>query len=216
MHTLKYAVKIVLLIIFLNISAVSVASADISDITDIATNAVSTVVSEDNEQVKNNIIIMLENDVHKQELQNYIIDTRPIIEKYQYRLEIAVYVAYFSEKYIPFIGGVISSTVIEGIYYFYKSDLEDAAKTSIAEKFSTLRNNSIDLSKDLLIRTLSYGIENEDEPSKQSDMDISTVINVGIKYQQKQVLMDYMRDIMEKSNMDCNTIDTGCIDNFGI
>lgn len=46
--------------------------------------------------------------------------------------------------------------------------------------------------------------------------DISTVINVGIKYQQKQVLMDYMRDIMEKSNMDCNTIDTGCIDNFGI
>ena len=159
---------------------------------------------------------MLNDDIHKKELQNYIIETRPIIEKYQSRLEIAEYAAYFSEKYIPLVGGLFSSVIVEGAYYFYENDLEEAAKTPVAKNFSTLRNNGIDFTKDLISRTISYGVEKEENTSEQSDIDISTVINVGIKHQQKQALIDYMKEIMEKSNISYDIIDTGCSNNFGI
>jgi hypothetical protein len=203
-------------VVTLNFFTVSIASADISDVTDIATNAVSTVVSEDNEKIKNEIMNMLNDDIHKKELQNYIIETRPIIEKYQSRLETAEYAAYFSEKYIPLVGGLFSSVIVEGAYYFYENDLEEAAKTPVAKNFSTLRNNGIDFTKDLISRTISYGVEKEENTSEQSDIDISTVINVGIKHQQKQALIDYMKEIMEKSNISYDIIDTGCSNNFGI
>ena len=216
MYTLKNIFSILVCVVTLNFFTVSIASADISDVTDIATNAVSTVVSEDNEKIKNEIMNMLNDDIHKKELQNYIIETRPIIEKYQSRLETAEYAAYFSEKYIPLVGGLFSSVIVEGAYYFYENDLEEAAKTPIAKNFSTLRNNGIDFTKDLISRTISYGVEKEENTSEQSDIDISTVINVGIKYQQKQALIDYMKEIMEKSNISYDIIDTGCSNNFGI
>ena len=216
MYTLKNIFSILVCVVTLNFFTVSIASADISDVTDIATNAVSTVVSEDNEKIKNEIMNMLNDDIHKKELQNYIIETRPIIEKYQSRLETAEYAAYFSEKYIPLIGGLFSSVIIEGVYYFYENDLEEVAKTPVAKNFSTLRNNGIDFTKDLISRTISYGVEKEENTSEQSDIDISTVINVGIKYQQKQALIDYMKEIMEKSNISYDIIDTGCSNNFGI
>lgn len=216
MYTLKNIFSILVCVVTLNFFTVSIASADISDVTDIATNAVSTVVSEDNEKIKNEIMNMLNDDIHKKELQNYIIETRPIIEKYQSRLEIAEYAAYFSEKYIPLVGGLFSSVIVEGAYYFYENDLEEAAKTPVAKNFSTLRNNGIDFTKDLISRTISYGVEKEENTSEQSDIDISTVINVGIKHQQKQALIDYMKEIMEKSNISYDIIDTGCSNNFGI
>ena len=216
MYTLKNIFSILVCVVTLNFFTVSIASADISDVTDIATNAVSTVVSEDNEKIKNEIMNMLNDDIHKKELQNYIIETRPIIEKYQSRLETAEYAAYFSEKYIPLVGGLFSSVIVEGAYYFYENDLEEAAKTPVAKNFSTLRNNGIDFTKDLISRTISYGVEKEENTSEQSDIDISTVINVGIKYQQKQALIDYMKEIMEKSNISYDIIDTGCSNNFGI
>ncbi|WP_303995726.1 hypothetical protein [Megamonas hypermegale] len=216
MYTLKNIFSILVCVVTLNFFTVSIASADISDVTDIATNAVSTVVSEDNEKIKNEIMNMLNDDIHKKELQNYIIETRPIIEKYQSRLETAEYAAYFSEKYIPLVGGLFSSVIVEGAYYFYENDLEEAAKTPIAKNFSTLRNNGIDFTKDLISRTISYGVEKEENTSEQSDIDISTVINVGIKHQQKQALIDYMKEIMEKSNISYDIIDTGCSNNFGI
>ncbi|HJF84569.1 MAG TPA: hypothetical protein K8V25_08440 [Megamonas hypermegale] len=216
MYTLKNIFSILVCVVTLNFFTVSIASADISDVTDIATNAVSTVVSEDNEKIKNEIMNMLNDDIHKKELQNYIIETRPIIEKYQSRLETAEYAAYFSEKYIPLVGGLFSSVIVEGAYYFYENDLEEAAKTPVAKNFSTLRNNGIDFTKDLISRTISYGVEKEENTSEQSDIDISTVINVGIKHQQKQALIDYMKEIMEKSNISYDIIDTGCSNNFGI
>lgn len=216
MYTLKNIFSILVCVVTLNFFTVSIASADISDVTDIATNAVSTVVSEDNEKIKNEIMNMLNDDIHKKELQNYIIETRPIIEKYQSRLETAEYAAYFSEKYIPLVGGLFSSVIVEGAYYFYENDLEEAAKTPVAKNFSTLRNNGIDFTKDLISRTISYGVEKEENTSEQSDIDISTVINVGIKHQQKQELIDYMKEIMEKSNISYDIIDTGCSNNFGI
>ena len=194
MYTLKNIFSILVCVVTLNFFTVSIASADISDVTDIATNAVSTVVSEDNEKIKNEIMNMLNDDIHKKELQNYIIETRPIIEKYQSRLETAEYAAYFSEKYIPLVGGLFSSVIVEGAYYFYENDLEEAAKTPVAKNFSTLRNNGIDFTKDLISRTISYGVEKEENTSEQSDIDISTVINVGIKHQQKQALIDYMKE----------------------
>ena len=216
MYTLKNIFSILVCVVTLNFFTVSIASADISDVTDIATNAVSTVVSEDNEKIKNEIMNMLNDDIHKKELQNYIIETRPIIEKYQSRLETAEYAAYFSEKYIPLVGGLFSSVIVEGAYYFYENDLEEATKTPVAKNFSTLRNNGIDFTKDLISRTISYGVEKEENTSEQSDIDISTVINVGIKHQQKQALIDYMKEIMEKSNISYDIIDTGCSNNFGI
>ena len=216
MYTLKNIFSILVCVVTLNFFTVSIASADISDVTDIATNAVSTVVSEDNEKIKNEIMNMLNDDIHKKELQNYIIETRPIIEKYQSRLETAEYAAYFSEKYIPLVGGLFSSVIVEGAYYFYENDLEEAAKTPVAKNFSTLRNNGIDFTKDLISRTISYGVEKEENTSEQSDIDISTVINVGIKHQQNQALIDYMKEIMEKSNISYDIIDTGCSNNFGI
>ena len=216
MYTLKNIFSILVCVVTLNFFTVAIASADISDVTDIATNAVSTVVSEDNEKIKNEIMNMLNDDIHKKELQNYIIETRPIIEKYQSRLETAEYAAYFSEKYIPLVGGLFSSVIVEGAYYFYENDLEEAAKTPVAKNFSTLRNNGIDFTKDLISRTISYGVEKEENTSEQSDIDISTVINVGIKHQQKQALIDYMKEIMEKSNISYDIIDTGCSNNFGI
>ena len=216
MYTLKNIFSILVCVVTLNFFTVSIASADISDVTDIATNAVSTVVSEDNEKIKNEIMNMLNDDIHKKELQNYIIETRPIIEKYQSRLETAEYAAYFSEKYIPLVGGLFSSVIVEGAYYFYENDLEEAAKTPVAKNFSTLRNNGIDFTKDLISRTISYGVGKEENTSEQSDIDISTVINVGIKHQQKQALIDYMKEIMEKSNISYDIIDTGCSNNFGI
>jgi len=216
LYTLKNIFSILVCVVTLNFFTVSIASADISDVTDIATNAVSTVVSEDNEKIKNEIMNMLNDDIHKKELQNYIIETRPIIEKYQSRLETAEYAAYFSEKYIPLVGGLFSSVIVEGAYYFYENDLEEAAKTPVAKNFSTLRNNGIDFTKDLISRTISYGVEKEENTSEQSDIDISTVINVGIKHQQKQALIDYMKEIMEKSNISYDIIDTGCSNNFGI
>ena len=52
MYTLKNIFSILVCVVTLNFFTVSIASADISDVTDIATNAVSTVVSEDNEKIK--------------------------------------------------------------------------------------------------------------------------------------------------------------------
>ena len=76
MYTLKNIFSILVCVVTLNFFTVSIASADISDVTDIATNAVSTVVSEDNEKIKNEIMNMLNDDIHKKELQNYIMFLR--------------------------------------------------------------------------------------------------------------------------------------------
>lgn len=215
MHLLKYSISLVIFISIFNFFIPS-ANADISDITDIATNAVSSTISTNNKDLKNDILEMLKDETHQQELQTYITETRPIIESYQFKIELAESVAYISEKYVPLIGGIVSSAIMEGVFYFYKADLSDMVKSDIAKKFNELRNNSIDYTKDLIIRTISYDIEIQEDQSKIDNMDTSTAINLGIKFQQKSDAMSYMKEIIHASGMNYDIIDTGCVNNIGV
>lgn len=215
MYLLKYSISLIMFISILNLY-VPLAQADVSDVTDIATNAVSNAMSTDNEELKNDILDMLKNETHKQELEKYIIETRPIIESYQLKIELAENLAYVSEKYIPLIGGIISSTIMEGVFYFYEDDLSNMAKSDIAKKFNELRNNSIDYTKDLIARAISYEIEIQEDKSKINNMDISTTINLGIKFQQKTNAISYMEEIIRASGINYDIIDTGCVNNMGV
>ncbi len=168
----------------------SLTNAAASDIADIATNAAVTAFSEDNEKIKNDIIKMIADDTVKQQLNNYIVKTRPVIEEYREKIQTATTASIWFEQHIPLVGGVISSIIMTATYHFYESDLKELATDDVSKRFCELRNAGIDVNEDLTERFISYSAEED-----RNGTDWMLTINVAIMQYQQKTIVEYIKEI---------------------
>lgn len=141
---------------------------------------------------------------HRQELIDYIEDTRPVIEKYKGYFDTASNVAIWSEENIPIIGHLIGNVAISVTNYFYQQELQELATTEVAQKFAELRQSGINIEIDIFQRALSNYVLND-------GIDLSLIMNLQEIINERLEVHNFLKSIIESSDLEYNIIDDGNI-----
>ena len=169
--------------------------------------AISTItgfLNPENAAIRDDLLELLKDSQHRQELIDYIEATRPVIEKYKGYFDTASNVAIWSEENIPIIGHLIGNVAISVTNYFYQQELQELATTEVAQKFAELRQSGINIEIDIFQRALSNYVLND-------GIDLSLIMNLQEIINERLEVHNFLKTIIESSDLEYNIIDDGNI-----
>lgn len=175
-----------------------------TDTSNLAISTITGFLNPENAAIRDDLLELLKDSQHRQELIDYIEATRPVIEKYKGYFDTASNVAIWSEENIPIIGHLIGNVAISVTNYFYQQELQELATTEVAQKFAELRQSGINIEIDIFQRALSNYILN-------NGIDLSLIMNLQEIINERLEVHNFLRSIIESSDLEYNIIDDGNI-----
>lgn len=175
-----------------------------TDTSNLAISTITGFLNPENATIRDDLLELLKDSQHRQELIDYIEATRPVIEKYKGYFDIASNVAIWSEENIPIIGHLIGNVAISVTNYFYQQELQELATTEVAQKFAELRQSGINIEIDIFQRALSNYVLND-------GIDLSLIMNLQEIINERLEVHNFLKSIIESSDLEYNIIDDGNI-----
>ena len=175
-----------------------------TDTSNLAISTITGFLNPENAAIRDDLLELLKNSQHRQELIDYIEATRPVIEKYKGYFDTASNVAIWSEENIPIIGHLIGNVAISVTNYFYQQELQELATTEVAQKFAELRQSGINIEIDIFQRALSNYVLND-------GIDLSLIMNLQEIINERLEVHNFLKSIIECSDLEYNIIDDGNI-----
>lgn len=175
-----------------------------TDTSNLAISTITGFLNPENAAIRDDLLELLEDSQHRQELIDYIEATRPVIEKYKGYFDTASNVAIWSEENIPIIGHLIGNVAISVTNYFYQQELQELATTEVAQKFAELRQSGINIEIDIFQRALSNYVLND-------GIDLSLIMNLQEIINERLEVHNFLKSIIESSDLEYNIIDDGNI-----
>lgn len=175
-----------------------------TDTSNLAISTITGFLNLENAAIRDDLLELLKDSQHRQELIDYIEATRPVIEKYKGYFDTASNVAIWSEENIPIIGHLIGNVAISVTNYFYQQELQELATTEVAQKFAELRQSGINIEIDIFQRALSNYVLND-------GIDLSLIMNLQEIINERLEVHNFLKSIIESSDLEYNIIDDGNI-----
>ena len=175
-----------------------------TDTSNLAISTITGFLNPENAAIRDDLLELLKDSQHRQELIDYIEATRPVIEKYKGYFDTASNVAIWSEENIPIIGHLIGNVAISVTNYFYQQELQEVATTEVAQKFAELRQTGINIEIDIFQRALSNYVLND-------GIDLSLIMNLQEIINERLEVHNFLKSIIESSDLEYNIIDDGNI-----
>ena len=175
-----------------------------TDTSNLAISTITGFLNPENAAIRDDLLEVLKDSQHRQELIDYIEATRPVIEKYKGYFDTASNVAIWSEENIPIIGHLIGNVAISVTNYFYQQELQELATTEVAQKFAELRQSGINIEIDIFQRALSNYVLND-------GIDLSLIMNLQEIINERLEVHNFLKSIIESSDLEYNIIDDGNI-----
>lgn len=175
-----------------------------TDTSNLAISTITGFLNPENAAIRDDLLELLKDSQHRQELIDYIEATRPVIEKYKGYFDTASNVAIWSEENIPIIGHLIGNVAISVTNYFYQQELQELATTEVAQKFVELRQSGINIEIDIFQRALSNYVLND-------GIDLSLIMNLQEIINERLEVHNFLKSIIESSDLEYNIIDDGNI-----
>lgn len=175
-----------------------------TDTSNLAISTITGFLNPENAAIRDDLLELLKDSQHRQELIDYIEATRPVIEKYKGYFDTASNVAIWSEENIPIIGHLIGNVAISVTNYFYQQELQELATTEVAQKFAELRQSGINIEIDIFQRALSNYVLND-------GIDLSLIMNLQEIINKRLEVHNFLKSIIESSDLEYNIIDDGNI-----
>lgn len=175
-----------------------------TDTSNLAISTITGFLNPENAAIRGDLLELLKDSQHRQELIDYIEATRPVIEKYKGYFDTASNVAIWSEENIPIIGHLIGNVAISVTNYFYQQELQELATTEVAQKFAELRQSGINIEIDIFQRALSNYVLND-------GIDLSLIMNLQEIINERLEVHNFLKSIIESSDLEYNIIDDGNI-----
>lgn len=175
-----------------------------TDTSNLAISTITGFLNPENAAIRDDLLELLKDSQHRQELIDYIEATRPVIEKYKGYFDTASNVAIWSEENIPIIGHLIGNVAISVTNYFYQQELQELATTEVAQKFAELRQSGINIEIDIFQRALSNYVLND-------GIDLSLIMNLQEIINERLEIHNFLKSIIESSDLEYNIIDDGNI-----
>ena len=175
-----------------------------TDTSNLAISTITGFLNPENAAIRDDLLELLKDSQHRQELIDYIEATRPVIEKYKGYFDTASNVAIWSEENIPIIGHLIGNVAISVTNYFYQQELQELATTEVAQKFAELRQSGINIEIDIFQRALSNYVLND-------GIDLSLSMNLQEIINERLEVHNFLKSIIESSDLEYNIIDDGNI-----
>lgn len=175
-----------------------------TDTSNLAISTITGFLNPENAAIRDDLLELLKDSQHRQELIDYIEATRPVIEKYKGYFDTASNVAIWSEENIPIIGHLIGNVAISVTNYFYQQELQELATTEVAQKFAELRQSGINIEIDIFQRALSNHVLND-------GIDLSLIMNLQEIINERLEVHNFLKSIIESSDLEYNIIDDGNI-----
>lgn len=175
-----------------------------TDTSNLAISTITGFLNPENAAIRDDLLELLKDSQHRQELIDYIEATRPVIEKYKGYFDTASNVAIWSEENIPIIGHLIGNVAISVTNYFYQQELQELATTEVAQKFAELRQSGINIEIDIFQRALSNYVLND-------GIDLSLIMNLQEIINERLEVHNFLKSIIETSDLEYNIIDDGNI-----
>ena len=175
-----------------------------TDTSNLAISTITGFLNPENAAIRDDLLELLKDSQHRQELIDYIEATRPVIEKYKGNFDTAPNVAIWSEENIPIIGHLIGNVAISVTNYFYQQELQELATTEVAQKFAELRQSGINIEIDIFQRALSNYVLND-------GIDLSLIMNLQEIINERLEVHNFLKSIIESSDLEYNIIDDGNI-----
>ena len=175
-----------------------------TDTSNLAISTITGFLNPENAAIRDDLLELLKDSQHRQELIDYIEATRPVIEKYKGYFDTASNVAIWSEENIPIIGHLIGNVAISVTNYFYQQELQELATTEVAQKFAELRLSGINIEIDIFQRALSNYVLND-------GIDLSLIMNLHEIINERLEVHNFLKSIIESSDLEYNIIDDGNI-----
>lgn len=175
-----------------------------TDTSNLAISTITGFLNPENAAIRDDLLELLKDSQHRQELIDYIEATRPVIEKYKGYFDTASNVAIWSEESIPIIGHLIGNVAISVTNYFYQQELQELATTEVAQKFAELRQSGINIEIDIFQRALSNYVLND-------GIDLSLIMNLQEIINERLEVHNFLKSIIESSDLEYNIIDDGNI-----
>lgn len=175
-----------------------------TDTSNLAISTITGFLNPENAAIRDDLLELLKDSQHRQELIDYIEATRPVIEKYKGYFDTASNVAIWSEENIPIIGHLIGNVAISVTNYFCQQELQELATTEVAQKFAELRQSGINIEIDIFQRALSNYVLND-------GIDLSLIMNLQEIINERLEVHNFLKSIIESSDLEYNIIDDGNI-----
>lgn len=175
-----------------------------TDTSNLAISTITGFLNPENAAIRDDLLELLKDSQHRQELIDYIEATRPVIEKYKGYFDTASNAAIWSEENIPIIGHLIGNVAISVTNYFYQQELQELATTEVAQKFAELRQSGINIEIDIFQRALSNYVLND-------GIDLSLIMNLQEIINERLEVHNFLKSIIESSDLEYNIIDDGNI-----
>lgn len=175
-----------------------------TDTSNLAISTITGFLNPENAAIRDDLLELLKDSQHRQELIDYIEATRLVIEKYKGYFDTASNVAIWSEENIPIIGHLIGNVAISVTNYFYQQELQELATTEVAQKFAELRQSGINIEIDIFQRALSNYVLND-------GIDLSLIMNLQEIINERLEVHNFLKSIIESSDLEYNIIDDGNI-----
>ena len=175
-----------------------------TDTSNLAISTITGFLNPENAAIRDDLLELLKDSQHRQELIDYIEATRPVIEKYKGYFDTASNVAIWSEENIPIIGHLVGNVAISVTNYFYQQELQELATTEVAQKFAELRQSGINIEIDIFQRALSNYVLND-------GIDLSLIMNLQEIINERLEVHNFLKSIIESSDLEYNIIDDGNI-----
>lgn len=175
-----------------------------TDTSNLAIITITGFLNPENAAIRDDLLELLKDSQHRQELIDYIEATRPVIEKYKGYFDTASNIAIWSEENIPIIGHLIGNVAISVTNYFYQQELQELATTEVAQKFAELRQSGINIEIDIFQRALSNYVLND-------GIDLSLIMNLQEIINERLEVHNFLKSIIESSDLEYNIIDDGNI-----
>lgn len=147
---------------------------------------------------------LLQDDKQKQNLQQYLDATRPVIEKYQGYFDTATRFGIWTEENVPIIGHTISNLAISLVNHFYQQELKELAQSEIAQKFADFRAVGIDIDVRIFQQALEQYVLNKGV-NLQMVSDLQHILN------EKAEIHKFMQNILQQSGLHYDPVDEGDI-----
>ena len=168
-----------------------------TDTSNLAISTITGFLNPENAAIRDDLLELLKDSQHRQELIDYIEATRPVIEKYKGYFDTASNVAIWSEENIPIIGHLIGNVAISVTNYFYQQELQELATTEVAQKFAELRQSGINIEIDIFQRALSNYVLND-------GIDLSLIMNLQEIINERLEVHNFLKSIIESSDLEYN------------
>ena len=175
-----------------------------TDTSNLAISTITGFLNPENAAIRDDLLELLKDSQHRQELIDYIEATRPVIEKYKGYFDTASNVAIWSEENIPIIGHLIGNVAISVTNYFYQQELQELATTEVAQKFAELLQSGINIEIDIFQSALSNYVLND-------GIDLSLIMNLQEIINERLEVHNFLKSIIESSDLEYNIIDDGNI-----